>query len=146
MPIKNDLRIALIQMSCGEDPNENLERAMARVEEAAKVGAGVICLPELFRTPYFCQREDASFFDLAETIPGPTTQALSRLAKEHGTFIVPTLYTLDFIIDEGAENGTPEYAIEKAKAMATQQRERLGIAFHAGVKFAYGTDAAVFPH
>ncbi|MDX1390450.1 MAG: amidohydrolase family protein, partial [Acidobacteriota bacterium] len=69
-----------------------------------------------------------------------------RLAKEHGTFLVPTLYTLDFIINEGPENGVPEYAVDKARAMAAQQRERLGIAFHAGVKFAYGTDAAVFPH
>jgi len=69
-----------------------------------------------------------------------------RLAKEHGTFIVPTLYTLDFIIDEGPENGVPVYAVDKAKAMARQQREQLGIAFHEGVKFAYGTDAAVFPH
>lgn len=69
-----------------------------------------------------------------------------RLAKEHGTFIVPTLYTLDYIIEEGAENGVPEYAISKAKQIAAQQRERLAAAFHAGVKFAYGTDAAVFPH
>ena len=69
-----------------------------------------------------------------------------RLAKEHGTFIVPTLYTLDYIIEEGAENGVPEYAIVKAKEMAAQQRERLAAAFHAGVRFAYGTDAAVFPH
>ena len=69
-----------------------------------------------------------------------------RLAKEHGTFVVPTLYTLDYIIGEGAENGVPEYAIVKAKEMAAAQRERLAAAFHAGVKFAYGTDAAVFPH
>ncbi len=69
-----------------------------------------------------------------------------RLAKEHGTFIVPTLYTLDYIIDEGAENGVPEESIQKAESIATQQRERLAAAFHAGVKFAYGTDAAVFPH
>lgn len=69
-----------------------------------------------------------------------------RLAKEHGTFVVPTLYTLDYIIDEGAENGVPDYAIAKAKEIASMQRERLGAAFHAGVKFAYGTDAAVFPH
>lgn len=69
-----------------------------------------------------------------------------RLAREHGTFVVPTLYTLDYIIEEGAENGVPEYAIVKAKEMAAQQRERLAAAFHAGVKFAYGTDAAVFPH
>ena len=69
-----------------------------------------------------------------------------RLAKEHGTFVVPTLYTLDFIIHEGPEHGVPGYAIDKAKAMAKQQRERLRAAYHAGVKFAYGTDAAVFPH
>ena len=69
-----------------------------------------------------------------------------RLAREHGTFIVPTIYTLDFIIEEGAENGVPEHSIAKAKEIATMQRERLAAAFHAGVKFAYGTDAAVFPH
>ena len=69
-----------------------------------------------------------------------------RLAKEHGTFIVPTIYTLDFIIEEGAESGVPEHSIAKAKEIATMQRERLAAAFHAGVKFAYGTDAAVFPH
>ncbi len=69
-----------------------------------------------------------------------------RLMKERGTFMVPTLYTLDFIIEEGASNGVPQYAIDKATAIAKQQRERLSAAFHAGVKFAYGTDAAVFPH
>ncbi len=69
-----------------------------------------------------------------------------RLAKEHGTFMVPTLYTLDFIIEEGAESGVPEASIQKARDIAVQQRERLSAAFHAGVKFAYGTDAAVFPH
>lgn len=69
-----------------------------------------------------------------------------RLAKEHGTFIVPTLYTLDFIIEEGAESGVPESSIRKAREIAVAQRERLSAAFHAGVKFAYGTDAAVFPH
>ncbi len=68
------------------------------------------------------------------------------LMKEHRTFLVPTLYALDFIIDEGLESGVPEYAVEKAKAMAKQQRERLAKAYHAGVRFAYGTDAAVFPH
>jgi imidazolonepropionase-like amidohydrolase len=69
-----------------------------------------------------------------------------RLMKERGTFMVPTLYTLDFIIEEGASNGVPQYAIDKAKSIAKEQRERLSAAFHAGVKFAYGTDAAVFPH
>jgi imidazolonepropionase-like amidohydrolase len=69
-----------------------------------------------------------------------------RLAKEHGTYVVPTLYTLDFIINEGSEFGVPQYSIDKAKSMAKQQRERLRKAYHEGVKFAYGTDAAVFPH
>ena len=66
--------------------------------------------------------------------------------KEHGTFLVPTLYTLDFIIDEGPESGVPEYAVEKAKAMAKQQRERLARRTTPASRFAYGTDAAVFPH
>jgi imidazolonepropionase-like amidohydrolase len=69
-----------------------------------------------------------------------------RLMKERGTFMVPTLYTLDFIIEEGASNGVPRYAVDKAKSIAKEQRERLSAAFHAGVPFAYGTDAAVFPH
>jgi len=69
-----------------------------------------------------------------------------RLMKERGTFLVPTLYTLDFIIEEGSSSGVPQYSIDKAKSIARQQRERLSAAFHAGVKFAYGTDAAVFPH
>lgn len=69
-----------------------------------------------------------------------------RLAKEHGTYVVPTLYTLDFIIQEGKEYGVPDYSVEKAKSIEKMQRERLGAAFHAGVKFAYGTDAGVFPH
>jgi len=69
-----------------------------------------------------------------------------RLMKERGTFMVPTLYTLDFIVDEGAAHGVPEYGIAKAKAMRKAQRENLRKAYQAGVKFAYGTDAAVFPH
>ena len=69
-----------------------------------------------------------------------------RLAKEHGTFVIPTLYTLDFITKEGPEWGVPEYSIAKARSMAQQQRARLKKAYHDGVKFAYGTDAAVFPH
>ena len=68
------------------------------------------------------------------------------LMKEKGTFLVPTLFTLDFIIEEGDRNGIPSYAIEKAKAMSGQQRIRLRRAYEEGVRFAYGTDAAVFPH
>jgi imidazolonepropionase-like amidohydrolase len=66
--------------------------------------------------------------------------------KEHGTYLVPTLYTLDFIIQDGAAHGTPDYAINKARSVLKLQRANLKKAYAAGVKFAYGTDAAVIPH
>jgi imidazolonepropionase-like amidohydrolase len=69
-----------------------------------------------------------------------------RLMKQHGTFIVPTVYTLDFIIHEGDQFGIPQYSVDKAKSIAKKQRTRLRKAYHEGVRFAYGTDAAVFPH
>ena len=68
--------VGLVQMSCSPDPEDNLRRAADKVREAARSGAQMICLPELFRTQYFCQREDLALFDLAEPIPGPTTEAL----------------------------------------------------------------------
>jgi len=71
----------LIQMSCSPSPDENLQKAVALVEDAAQRGAEVICLPELFRSQYFCQREDIGLFDLAETVPGPTTETLGKVAK-----------------------------------------------------------------
>lgn len=74
--------IALVQMACTSKPEENLARAVARIQEAARAGAQVICLPELFRSQYFCQREDAALFDLAEPVPGPTTAALGRVAQK----------------------------------------------------------------
>ena len=85
-------KVGLIQMSCTPEPAENLQRAMDRVCEAASKGAQVICLPELFQTQYFCQREDAALFDLAEAIPGPTTQKLSALAKELKIVLVASLF------------------------------------------------------
>ena len=71
-------RVALIQMRCSTDPDDNLRRAWRCLREAASEGAQVACLPELFRTQYFCQTEDAATFDLAEPIPGPTTEALAE--------------------------------------------------------------------
>lgn len=79
-------------MSCAPNPAENLQKAAALVEEAAKSGAEVVCLPELFQTQYFCQREDIALFDLAETIPGPTTETLSKIAKARGVVIVAPLF------------------------------------------------------
>ncbi|MDR3764636.1 MAG: carbon-nitrogen hydrolase [Acidobacteriota bacterium] len=74
--------IGLVQMRCTPQPEENLARAAQHVREAARLGAKVICLPELFLTQYFCQREDTALFDLAEPVPGPTTQYFSALARE----------------------------------------------------------------
>ncbi len=65
-------RVALLQMQCGPEPEANLEKAVARVREAAQQGAQIVCLPELFRSQYFCQSEDHANFELAEEIPGPS--------------------------------------------------------------------------
>ncbi|MGI0055390.1 MAG: carbon-nitrogen hydrolase [Thermoplasmata archaeon] len=75
-------KIGLVQMASGPEPDENLERAVDRIREAAAGGAELIALPELFRTQYFCQREDHSLFDFAEPIPGPTVERMSDLARE----------------------------------------------------------------
>ena len=74
--------VGLVQMRCSPDPEDNLERAVAHVREAARSGAQVVCLPELFLTQYFCQREDTALFDLAEPIPGASTARFSALARE----------------------------------------------------------------
>src|SRR5436853_7003683 len=79
-------------MNCGPEPDENLKRACDKVREAARQGAQVICLPELFRTQYFCQREDAALFDLAETVPGPTTQAVAEVARAAGVSVIASVF------------------------------------------------------
>jgi N-carbamoylputrescine amidase len=83
-------KIGLVQMAMSADPEKNLRTASDRVREAARGGARVVCLPELFRSLYFAQREDASLFDLAEPVPGPSTDAMVKIARETGaTIIVP---------------------------------------------------------
>jgi N-carbamoylputrescine amidase len=84
--------VGLIQMSCSPDPDDNLRRAMEKVRHAAKQGAQIVCLPELFRAQYFCQREDTALFDLAEPIPGPTTEALAMVAKENKIVIIASVF------------------------------------------------------
>jgi N-carbamoylputrescine amidase len=86
------LRIALVQMSCEAEPRRNLDKALARIEEAAARGAKVVCLQELFRSRYFCQSEEARNFDLAEPIPGPTTEALSAAAAARKVVIVASIF------------------------------------------------------
>ena len=85
-------KVGLVQMSMSADPEQNLSKAVARVREAAERGAAVVCLPELFRTLYIAQREDHALFDLAEPVPGPTTQALGREARQAGVVIVASLF------------------------------------------------------
>ncbi|HWF66366.1 MAG TPA: carbon-nitrogen hydrolase, partial [Acidobacteriaceae bacterium] len=79
-------------MSCSPDPEANLDKAADRVREAARGGAQIVCLPELFRAQYFCQREDHALFDLAESIPGPSTERLTRVAREEKVAIVASLF------------------------------------------------------
>jgi N-carbamoylputrescine amidase len=88
----NTIRVALIQMSCEPSTEANLAKAVARVREAAAHGAKLICLPELFRAQYFCQREDHALFDLAEPIPGPSTGALSAVVREHQLVVIASLF------------------------------------------------------
>jgi len=88
----DQFKAALVQMACSDDPADNLSRARQRVREAAERGADVVCLPELFRTRYFPQAEDQSFFDLAEPLDGPTTGALAALAKERRVAIIASIF------------------------------------------------------
>ncbi len=84
--------VGLIQMSCSLDPRENFAKAESRIQEAAQRGAQIICLQELFRSRYFCQEENADLFELAEPIPGPSTEALSKLARSLNVVIIGSLF------------------------------------------------------
>ena len=85
-------QVGLVQMSATSDPESNLRHALDLVRQAAARGAGIVCLPELFQTQYFCQREEAALFDLAEPIPGPTTARLSDLARELHIVLIASLF------------------------------------------------------
>jgi N-carbamoylputrescine amidase len=85
-------RIGLVQTSCAVDPNENLAKTEWKIREAAAAGAQVVCLQELFRSQYFCREENHEWFALAEPIPGPTTAALGKLARELRIVIVASLF------------------------------------------------------
>src|SRR5947209_18416897 len=85
-------KVALVQMRCLPEPQENFERAVRFIRNAAKEGAQIVCLPELYRSQYFCQAEDHANFALAEEIPGPSTSELERIARECGVVIVASLF------------------------------------------------------
>jgi N-carbamoylputrescine amidase len=84
--------VGLIQMRCSTDPDDNLARACTMLRQAADRDAQIACLPELFRTQYFCQAEESGRFDLAEPIPGPTTMALSALAKDTRMVVIGSIF------------------------------------------------------
>lgn len=86
------VRVGVVQMSCSDNPSQNLSKALLQIGEAAKKGAQIVCLQELFTSLYFCQTEDHRNFDLAESIPGPTTESLQIAAKQHGVVIVASLF------------------------------------------------------
>ncbi len=90
--VKEQVTLGLVQMSTGAHPAANLAKAIERIEAAAKKGARIVCLQELFRSRYFCQSEDPRNFKLAESVPGPSTDALSAVAKERKIVIVASLF------------------------------------------------------
>src|SRR3954447_24055676 len=86
------VKLGLVQTRCSAQPAENIATAIARVAEAADRGAQIVCLQELFTSQYFCQVEDHKYFQLAEEIPGPSTDALAKLAKKCGVVIIASLF------------------------------------------------------
>jgi N-carbamoylputrescine amidase len=86
------VRVALIQMVCTPSTEENLDHATEMVRQAARDGAQIVCLPELFRSQYFCQREDHRLFALAEPIPGPSTALLSEIVRETKITLIASLF------------------------------------------------------
>lgn len=89
---RNTVNVGLVQMTCCNDIQNNLDKAVLRIQELAKKGAQIICLQELFTSLYFCQSEDHAQFDLAESVPGPTTERLQAVAKQAGVVIIASLF------------------------------------------------------
>jgi len=88
----SDVQLGLVQMTCQKDRLDNLSKVTQKIKALSRSGAQIICLQELFLSRYFCQKEDPKQFHLAELIPGPTTEALSEVAKDNGVVIVASLF------------------------------------------------------
>lgn len=86
------VNVGMIQVSCSKDPAENMRKTILKIRETAKAGAQIIVLQELFKSLYFCDVEDYDNFNLAEPIPGPSTEELGKVAKELGVVIVASLF------------------------------------------------------
>ena len=89
---QHKVKIGAVQSQCSADLEANLAAAERGIRKATAAGAQIICLQELFRSLYFCQIEDHKYFELAEPVPGPTTDKMQELAKELGVVIVPSLF------------------------------------------------------
>jgi N-carbamoylputrescine amidase len=89
---RTGFKVGLVQMGMSASLEENVSRAAQKIEEAARLGAEVVCLPELYRSPYFCQKEDAALFDLAESVPGPSTVAMSAAARQARVAVVVPIF------------------------------------------------------
>src|SRR3989339_896290 len=89
---KENYRVGVLQLAFSADVNKNLKKTVEWVKKAAKQGAEVVCLPELYRSQYFCQKEDTSLFDLAETIPGTSSIAFQKAAKENKVSIIVPIF------------------------------------------------------
>ncbi|WP_120181754.1 carbon-nitrogen hydrolase [Pelobium manganitolerans] len=90
--MKKNVKLGLVQMTCSPNKEDNLEKAIIRIRQAAEKGAQIICLQELFTSLYFCDEENYDNFALAESIPGPSTDALQSLAGELGVVIIASLF------------------------------------------------------
>src|SRR5215471_9939494 len=88
----SEIKLGLIQTDVSANPDANLNKTLELAERAAKQGAQIICTQELFRSQYFCQAEDHKYFDLAESIPGPTTEAFENPAREQRVVIVAAIF------------------------------------------------------
>lgn len=89
---KESVKVGLVQMSTGDDKRANIDKALARIRDAAGRGAQIVCLQELFASPYFCQVEDAALFDLGEAQDGPTVSAVSKVAQELGVVVLTSMF------------------------------------------------------
>jgi N-carbamoylputrescine amidase len=92
MKASQELKVALLQNRAAADPARNLEQTLEQADQAAQQGAQIICTQELFRSPYFCQSEDHAHFHLAETIPGPSTNAFQALARRRQVVVIASLF------------------------------------------------------
>jgi len=86
------VNVGLVQMSTSDDKSKNLDKACAGIRDAAGRGAHIVCLQELFASPYFCQSEDAAIFDLAEPVDGPTAKAIAAVAKQHSVTVITPFF------------------------------------------------------